>query len=233
MSWLNKYNLFQLKKKANPTKEFRNALWYKLSEHYDSVYQNSVPERNFGFAVLRYSAVALSLVLALTMGTGVYAYSSSDVSSVHPLFPVKRTLEKVEKKLAKTPAQKTTFNLKQLDRRRAELAKLDEASEAHTKAAEALDEAEEEGIKDLEGINSPEVRSNFIQKISESDLQNIASIQKNTDSKLVNEKVQKIKKRWQKLSEDQEKITETQMELQTKLHENINEKEVEISSFEN
>lgn len=244
MFWKARYKLHCLKKKSDPTKEFRNALSYKLKERYDILYHN-MPEKRSAVMFLRYAVVALSLILILSVGTGVYAFTSSNVNVTHPLYPVKRSLEKVQKILARTPEQKANVDLEHLTKRRAELEQMRVKGKINDKAIAALDEAEEENIKELEKINSVETKKQVIQKISENDLIAVANLQKIKNQKSataeqqkqkedkIQARLDKIQERWDKLAEQEAETLDKQVESQAELGEKINEHQAALNSLEN
>lgn len=89
----------------------------ELSLAYDQEY--GCPQRRPVF--VRATAVGLaSLVLFFTLGTGVYAYESPEVTEGHPLYFVKSGLESVRERVARSPEARAQFHAEMMERRLAE-----------------------------------------------------------------------------------------------------------------
>ncbi len=65
----------------------------------------------------RFAGSMLILVLTLTGGMGVYAYTSPEVNALNPFYPVKQGMEAVEYAFTNTPEEQLTFHRKQALRR--------------------------------------------------------------------------------------------------------------------
>ncbi|MEK7189815.1 MAG: hypothetical protein AAB666_02435 [Patescibacteria group bacterium] len=158
-----KYKLWKIKKIANPSKQFRAALWQKLEREIivePRVYFWQMP-------VMRYAAVALSLVLALGIGTGAYAYSSPEVNEAHPLYGLKKEIEKIEERVvARTPESLATFQAKQMERRLAEIERLQSRKLNFEKTLDELNKTEEAGLKALDFVTSLKVQGIIKQRIN-------------------------------------------------------------------
>lgn len=86
----------------------------ELSLAYDQEY--GCPRRRPFF--VRATAVGLaSLVLFFTVGTGVYAYESPEVTEGHPLYFVKSSLEFVQRGVARSPEARAQFHAQMMERR--------------------------------------------------------------------------------------------------------------------
>jgi hypothetical protein len=74
-----------------------------------------MPARSRSFRISFASAVLI--LLALTTGTGVYAYESPGVTEGHFLHSIKQGAEQVEAVLAFSPERKVRYHAKMMDRR--------------------------------------------------------------------------------------------------------------------
>jgi hypothetical protein len=157
-----KYSFWKIKKTIGPTKEFRVALWQKLEHE-----MAESPKVFFWqMPMMRFATVALSLVLALGVGTGVYAYSSPEVNEAHPLYGLKKEIEKIEERVvAGTPERKANFQAKQMERRLAEIERLQDKKLNFEKTLNELNEAEESGLKALDFVTSLKVQGIIKQRI--------------------------------------------------------------------
>jgi len=114
-----RYNLWKAKDQLKPDAKFKADLWSKLDArlHVETNTSHSWFEtRQFKLA----AALAVTILVVGTAGTGAYAYTSPDVTTGTPLYPIKQQLEKVEEKVQITPEAKANFYLKQIKRREAE-----------------------------------------------------------------------------------------------------------------
>lgn len=97
----------------------------------------------FIFSPARAMVVFVLLALAMTSGVSAYAYYSPDVTVVSPLYPIKKKLESLEMKIARTPEKKTAQLVKQAERRLAEAESLSQDNQDSRGALvdQTLDEA--------------------------------------------------------------------------------------------
>lgn len=105
-------SLKQLKKDSSPQSEFKKSLWVRLDLEFDMLNPQS--------AMTWRQVLAVPLVvflLFMTTGTGVYAYSSSNVVDGDKLFTVKRGIEVAEKVLYRSPESKAIYRAKMMERR--------------------------------------------------------------------------------------------------------------------
>jgi len=114
---------------GKPSKQFVLTLEKKLIEKGASVtavnvQDQSVQRDSFFFRATRYSAVALSLILCLSVGTSAYAYSSEDVLPDHPLYGLRQAVEVIEEQVAVTPTWKERVVKKHLERKQKEIQRL-------------------------------------------------------------------------------------------------------------
>lgn len=116
-------------------------------------------------------ASILVLLIGLS-GTGAYAYASDKVNRQSRLYPIKRTLETIEKTAAKSPAARTSLESKLAARRLAEARTLIDSSADPAGISDALDltltEARqniESANKDLEAIESAADRDQAAEKL--------------------------------------------------------------------
>lgn len=157
-----RYNLWKIKQTASPSRRFRAALWQKLEQEI-----GGAPKIFFWqMPVIRYAAVALSLVLALGLGTGVYAYSSPEVNEAHPLYGLKKEIENIEERVvARTPERQAAFQAKQMQRRLAEIERLQAKKLNFETTLEELNKTEEAGLKALDFVTSLKVQGIIKQRI--------------------------------------------------------------------
>ncbi len=119
MSIFLKYNLKKAGKSLSARPGFKQELWQRLDGAFEpGTRPESVWYRHFSvrFAIV----LVIAAMLVGTGATGVYAYSSPQVTDGTVLYPVKQSIERVEEKLQTTPEKKAAFLLKQIDRREAE-----------------------------------------------------------------------------------------------------------------
>ncbi len=115
-----RYNLWKMKRGLRPDDRFKESLRQELDRAWQTRY-GSVPW--FQMAWFRYAAApAMALVLVVFAGTSAYAYTSPEVVEGNLLYPIKTVVEKVEETLSVTPAMKTKYYIRQLDRRYQEAA---------------------------------------------------------------------------------------------------------------
>jgi vacuolar-type H+-ATPase subunit I/STV1 len=119
MKFFIKHTLKKTGQSLAPDEKFKGQLWRKLEgELAAKTPVSSAWYRHFS---VRYAVVVVAAVGIVTCGaTGAYAYTSPAVTVGTPLYPLKKTMEKVEGKLKTTPAARAAFLLKTIDRREAE-----------------------------------------------------------------------------------------------------------------
>jgi hypothetical protein len=108
-NWLLERKLKKLGHKADPDPAFLRALEKQLKQKSG---HGAWWIQGWKFALGGVTAVSL-----LSGATGVYAYSSDDVTPDHPLYGVRTTIEDVEMTLATTPEQKARVKINHLERR--------------------------------------------------------------------------------------------------------------------
>lgn len=137
----------------------------ELSLAYDQEY--GCPQRRPFF--VRATAVGLaSLVLFFTVGTGVYAYESPEVSEGHPLYFVKLGFESLRERTALSPESRAEFHAEMMERRLAEgehqLPMQPERVEPSLEAAADQFERSIEALED--GVEDETVRGKMIDTLS-------------------------------------------------------------------
>lgn len=119
MSLKTRYNLWKIKKSLTPSRVFKAGLFKKLSFVWDTT--NNVKHAWYQTALFKHAAGFASVVLmAGSVGTGAYAYTSPEVTEGSVLYPIKEKLENIEEKIQITPEAKAKFYLKKIQRREAE-----------------------------------------------------------------------------------------------------------------
>lgn len=110
MNWLIEYKLRRLGERASPDPAFIKSLEAKLMPE-KTVLKTRIP------LVLRWSAVALSVVLVGGGATSAYAYASDGIMPGDELYPVKLKVEELVEKTAWRPDWKARVELSHLERR--------------------------------------------------------------------------------------------------------------------
>lgn len=111
------YNLWKQKRAMKPSKVFKAELWEKLENKLDPKF-SIVWYRKIWF---RTSSVAMAGVMGFTsIGTGVYAYASPNITEGNILYPIKQSIERVEGKVKINPQSQAKFLLKKAERREQE-----------------------------------------------------------------------------------------------------------------
>ena len=149
MNLKQKYNLWKVKRSANPSHVFKRGLQKKLETVWNGRYTTKVYW--FQTRIFKFTAVSMiAVLLAGSFGTGAYAYYSPEVTEGSALYPVKNTIEKLEEKTKRNPEAQAKFYLKQLQRREAEKKRLEEKK----KIGENLDMQIEQIGEKLEQVNT-------------------------------------------------------------------------------
>lgn len=106
-------NIFrQLREESGASKEFKDALWLKLSSKIESHTPVVVASWR------RFALVGItSFVIIFGIGTGVYAYESPKVVEGHPLYFIKNNIEQVQERTAITPVMRERLKKRMIERR--------------------------------------------------------------------------------------------------------------------
>ncbi len=125
----------KLKRRSKPSKAFKKALWSEL--------ELELPKQQTAFIGIywgRFVAVpVLVMVLLITTGTGVYAYSSPEVDGDDSLFIVKSGIESVEMMFHRSDRDLYDFHGRMLDRRLDEAERRYEAGELSERHVELIE----------------------------------------------------------------------------------------------
>ncbi|NQV90744.1 hypothetical protein HQ487_05080 [Candidatus Uhrbacteria bacterium] len=109
-----KRQLNKAKRRITPSTVFRTRLLSELSVAYDQTYGCPRPKS----LTYRFAMVGLaSFVLIFTMGTGVYAYESPEVTNGHPLYFVKNGMETLQQGFHRSPESRAEFHANMMRRR--------------------------------------------------------------------------------------------------------------------
>ena len=229
MFWKEKYNLWQVRRAVEPG-VFKKELWQKLGQEFDSLYLLRPVSFIFRPAVFT-SLVIFILVVLGGVGTSVYAYTSPTVNQNHPLFVLKKGLEKAEIALAPTPEKKLEVSLKHRQKRLQEIARLKDKSSAVEKTLSDFNKSEDEILSKAQNVISLEKQDKIIEKIGE---QNVEAVKKLQDIKMkadvqgqekMNQIIEKQKKRAENILEkeqqQQQKISDRQKAKLEKAKEEI------------
>lgn len=109
MNWILEHKLKKLASAADPTPEFSRALERRI--------RSEIGHPLWWIKGWKVAVSSVTVVSLLGSGTGVYAYSSNDVTPDHPLYGLRTAIEKVETRVAQTPVDKARVRLKHLARR--------------------------------------------------------------------------------------------------------------------
>lgn len=207
------YNLWQNRRSASPSAEFKNKLWKRLAANFDAQYsQNPVFIKLTVFKWVS-AGVAFSLLLA-GFGTGAYAYNSPSVTPLDVLYPVKKAIEQVEEQTKKTPEEKADFYLKSLSKRDEEVDKI----------VEKFDDSRLE--------NSMRVTVKHVEDLEEHLAEVDAVLEENSVANP--ELIQKVRERLErKLEKRQEWIEKAEKKLQKENNNILEEEELADIEFEN
>lgn len=111
--------MWKIQRSLAPDRLFKAELFKKLNVILDSAYnvryawyQTVWFKRATGFASV--------VLMAGSLGTGAYAYTSPAVTEGSVLYPIKDKLENIEEIIQITPEAKAKFYLKKIERREAE-----------------------------------------------------------------------------------------------------------------
>lgn len=119
MNLKTRYNLWQTKRKLSPGAKFKAILWKNLSVAWNDRYQTNYfwyQRPTFKWA----TAGVLTVLVATSFGTGVYAYNNPEVTEGTAFYPIKQALEQVEEAATVTPEGKAKLYLKKIQQREAE-----------------------------------------------------------------------------------------------------------------
>lgn len=236
MFWKIFYILHQLRKKAAPTMEFRSALFYKLSERYDALYQNQnvLLENRSRILILRYAAAALSIILVLSISTGVYAYNSPQVNESSPLYKIKIGMEKIEKRIARNPEKKASVALKQMQKRKQEIKVLQAENKSFEATLASFNQAQESILVETDNVTSEEIRGILVQKINKENedimdyleksrmqLPPVAPVAQKHIEILIQKQNERVERILENIKKQQEKILEKNLEKMEKIQEQI------------
>lgn len=161
--------LKKMRKASKPETTFKKELWSELNVAFDKEY----PAMRISWT--RLVAVPMAaLVLFVTMGTGVYAYSSPEVNEQSALYPVKRGIESVEERFRRSPKARALFHARMAERRIAEGESL--LRSGHLSKQQLIEIAEQLGYT-LEDLNeakaNPELRQEIKADLEEEILERI------------------------------------------------------------
>lgn len=161
------------KYQSRPRGSFRRSLWRVLARRFDEKYQ-PVYAWYQTFVFKMSVAIISGIVVVAGFSTGVYAYSSPEVTTGTLLYPLKQTIENAEEMTKQTPEAKAKFLLKKIQRREAEKAvmvrrqqQVDQVEKKIEEVEDKLDltnqELEKVEVKDPE--LKPRVRARLEQRL--------------------------------------------------------------------
>lgn len=150
-----KISFLKLKKQSKPTKAYKKALWADLEIAFVKTYPAKTK-----FLWGKFVAVpALTMVLLVTTGTGVYAYSNPEVDADDGLFIFKEGIESVEFQFYRISGEEHDFHERMLERRYEEAERRYEVGELSDRHLEMI----EMHLSLLEALaeNTPELPEEF------------------------------------------------------------------------
>ncbi len=119
MSLKTRYNLFKAKRSLSPDSHFKAKLQKQLSAVWDNTYNTKYVWYQTVF-FKHATGFATMVLMAGSLGTGAYAYTSPEVTEGSVLYPIKEKLESIEEIAQITPEAKAKFYLKKIERREEE-----------------------------------------------------------------------------------------------------------------
>lgn len=121
-----------LKPDLSPDKDFQKVLLNKLSKRHKELHQKTSIFSNFFQFKTQFASGLIALFIT---STSFYAYASEGVVEGDILYPVKKSIEKVEETFAKTEEDRTLFYQKMAERRLNELDYLESQNKFSEKTA--------------------------------------------------------------------------------------------------
>ncbi len=204
-----RYNLWKVQKSLSPGSQFKAGLFKKLSAVWDSTY--NVKYAWYQTVWFKHATGFASVVLmAGSLGTGAYAYSSPQVTEGNVLYPIKQNLEKIEEKTQTTPEAKAKFYLKQIQRREEEKTVLKKSGVEITKI-EKVNQSIEQTEDQLEETDK------ITKKVSPEDIK--------LHEEVVSRLQARAEKRQEKLQKQAERLKNREEKLKNKIDEKLNNQE--------
>lgn len=117
MLWRLKRKLANIERRAQPDEALKLEMKKFFQDKGYFARETSPVASSRHFSALQFAAVALVIVLLVTVGASSYAYASDDVLPDSILYPVKETIENLEEHLAVTDAQKKEVLVRHQERR--------------------------------------------------------------------------------------------------------------------
>lgn len=151
------YNLWKAKNTSGPSRLFKNDLWHELEETIPCEIPSWHRQTWFKWSMIG----AVCLLVVSSLGTGVYAYNSPEVTENTPLYPVKHAIEKLEEVTMFTPVAKEKFFKKMISRREAEKKVMQKRGQALKKVEEKINKLEDRLNTENEQSNN---RNDYILK---------------------------------------------------------------------
>lgn len=111
--------MWKMQRSLSPDNQFKAGLFKKLSVVWDSTY--NVQYAWYQTVWFKHATgLATMVLMAGSLGTGAYAYTSPQVTEGSILYPIKEKLENIEEIAQITPEAKARFYLKKIERREEE-----------------------------------------------------------------------------------------------------------------
>lgn len=143
-------------KASFPRRVFRRNLWARL----DAVLPPITRKERAVLVFRRVAIGVVSILPVLFFGTSAYAYSSNDVTEGTVLYPVKRSIERVEMRFVSSEEGRAAFHAKMYERRINEIEKL---LHTQTDIVQTFDEIEAEHVV-LESLRRQAILDAIVQE---------------------------------------------------------------------
>lgn len=213
MLWREKYNLWQIKNTIR-TNDFKRRLWEELQKEIrPSARPRSVLLLRPAFLI---GSLVLFLLLTGSIGTTVYAFTSPAVNQNHPLFVIKKNLERVELALSATQESKLQVSLKHRQKRLLEIEKIEDRGKINENILSDFNKSAEEILSKAQSVTSLEERGIIMERVGEQNIKIIERLQEVKVKQIQKEEVkidQLIERQKEKAAEVLEKVREHQEKI--------------------
>lgn len=179
-----------------PTKWFRLKLRTRLQLRWWKMASVGFMKSSLNYAEqhkLKFASLVMVGMLTLSGAVGAYAYSNDSVTVLHPLYPLKKSLESAELYLAYSPKDRARIHLKQAMKRLAEAEILQDQMEKSTNP-----ENETDGIDETFADMQEHMTQSLANGNDETDVREAAELVQNIkhDFTDVNRRVSKFQERF-------------------------------------
>ena len=169
--------LKNLSQKAAPDSKYKKKLWLSL----DTKAKDIDPGVKFGFfarPAFKYAVVPVVIIFFFILGTGAYAYQSTEVTVEHPLYSVKQGLENVEGRFKFSPEAKANFHLKMMNRRIEEAKKLGQNNQYNNQTLKKIFQELDLSLGQTQEIEKTTKRQSLVEALGKTDEENLEHLEK-------------------------------------------------------